>query len=167
MRFPRELVTKLATTTSPLLTRVLMDWEQGKEEPYIFHFPDGNASVARLLVLALIPEATPFDTMEDVITARANYTKLDEENSAVRIRLNSTVVHVQHAKGAKSGGEVVIAYVRGGKLANVQAKKCVLACYNGMIPYICPELSEKQKEALSYLVKAPLVYTHVALRNWK
>jgi len=140
--------------------------EQEKEEPYIFHFPDGNASVARLLVRALIPDAVPGDTMEDVISARANYSKLDEENSAVRIRLNSTVVHVQHAKGAKSGGEVVIAYVRGGKLANVQAKKCVLACYNGMIPYICPELSEKQKEALSYLVKAPLVYTHVALRNW-
>ncbi len=140
--------------------------EQEKEEPYIFHFPDGNASVARLLVRALIPDAVPGDTMEDVISARANYSKLDEENSAVRIRLNSTVVHVQHAKGAKSGGEVEVAYVRGGKLANVQAKKCVLACYNGMIPYICPELSEKQKEALSYLVKAPLVYTHVALRNW-
>jgi len=140
--------------------------EQEKEEPYIFHFPDGNASVARLLVRALIPDAVPGDTMEDVISARANYSKLDEENSAVRIRLNSTVVHVQHAKGAKSGGEVEIAYVRGGKLANVQAKKCVLACYNGMIPYICPELSEKQKEALSYLVKAPLVYTHVAVRNW-
>jgi spermidine dehydrogenase len=140
--------------------------EREKEEPYIFHFPDGNASVARLLVRALIPEAVPGDTMEDVISARANYSKLDEENSAVRIRLNSTVVHAQHAKGAKSGGVVEIAYVRGGKLANVQAKKCVLACYNGMIPYICPELSEKQKEALSYLVKAPLVYTHVALRNW-
>jgi len=35
-----------------------------------------------------------------------------------------------------------------------------------MIPYICPELPVEQKEALSYLVKAPLVYTHVALKNW-
>src|SRR6267154_4299176 len=140
--------------------------EPEKEEPYIFHFPDGNASVARLLVRALIPDAVPGDTMEDVISARANYSKLDEENSAVCIRLNSTVVHVQHAKSTKSGGAVEVAYVRGGKLASVQAKKCVLACYNGMIPYICPELPEKQKEALSYLVKAPLVYTHVALRNW-
>ncbi len=51
-------------------------------------------------------------------------------------------------------------------MQSVVAKNCVLACYNGMIPYICPELPEKQKEALSYLVKAPLVYTHVALRNW-
>jgi len=137
--------------------------EGGKEEPYIFHFPDGNASVARLLVRSLIPEAVPGSTMEDVVTAKADYSKLDEANSAVRIRLNSTVVHVQHNNAAK---EVQISYVRGGKQQTVNAKNCVLACYNGMIPYLCPELPEKQKDALSYLVKAPLVYTHVALRNW-
>jgi spermidine dehydrogenase len=137
--------------------------EGDKEEPYIFHFPDGNASIARLLVRSLIPEAVPGSTMEDVVTAKADYSKLDDASSAVRIRLNSTVVHVEHANAAK---EVQIAYVRGGKLRTVAAKNCVLACYNGMIPYLCPELPEKQKEALSYLVKAPLVYTHVALRNW-
>src|ERR1700676_2261419 len=140
--------------------------EREKEEPYIFHFPDGNATIARLLVRALVPGAVPGATMDDVVTARADYSKLDDANSAVRMRLNSTVVHVQHAKGAKGGKDVEIAYVRGGQLASVQAKMCVLACYNGMIPYICPELPEKQKEALAYLVKAPLVYTHVALRNW-
>jgi spermidine dehydrogenase len=135
----------------------------GKEEPYIFHFPDGNASIARLLVRSLIPDAVPGSTMEDVVTAKADYSKLDEANSAVRVRLNSTVVHVQHTSSAK---EVEVAYVRGGKLQTVAAKNCVLACYNGMIPYLCPELPEKQKEALSYLVKEPLVYTHVALRSW-
>ncbi len=134
-----------------------------KEEPYIFHFPDGNASIARLLVRALIPEAVPGSTMEDVVTAKADYSKLDQSGAPVRIRLNSTAVHVQHIGATK---EVQIAYVRGGKAHTVTAKNCVLACYNGMIPYICPELPEKQKEALSYLVKMPLVYTHVALRNW-
>ncbi|HXN93369.1 MAG TPA: NAD(P)-binding protein [Candidatus Acidoferrales bacterium] len=137
--------------------------EGGKEEPYIFHFPDGNASIARLLVRALIPEAVPGSTMEDVVIAKADYSKLDETGGAVRIRLNSTVVHVQHTNAAK---EVQVAYVRGGKLRTVAAKNCVLACYNGMIPYLCPELPEKQKKALSYLVKMPLVYSHVALRNW-
>ncbi|HWW17928.1 MAG TPA: FAD/NAD(P)-binding protein [Candidatus Saccharimonadales bacterium] len=140
--------------------------EPEKEEPYIFHFPDGNATIARLLVRSLIPGTVPGETMDDVVTARADYSKLDDANAAVRIRLNSTVVHVQHAKGATAGKDVELAYVRGGHLASVQAKKCVLACYNGMIRYICPELPEPQKEALAYLVKAPLVYTHVALRNW-
>jgi spermidine dehydrogenase len=144
--------------------------EHEKEEPYIFHFPDGNASIARLLVRALIPGAVPGHSMDDVVTTRADYSKLDVGGAAVGIRLNSTVVHVQHSgTGAATGDApktVDIAYMRGKRLQSVQAKNCVLACYNGMIPYICPELPQRQKEALSYLVKTPLVYTHVALRNW-
>jgi spermidine dehydrogenase len=140
--------------------------EAGKEEPYIYHFPDGNASIARLLVRALIPSALPGSNMEDVVLAKANYAKLDVEGAPVRIRLNSTVVHVQHTPGANAAEEVEVTYMRGGKLRTVTAKNCVLACYNMMIPFICPELPDKQKEALASLVKAPLVYTHVALRNW-
>jgi spermidine dehydrogenase len=140
--------------------------ENEKEEPYIFHFPDGNASIARLLVRSLIPNAMPGSTMDDVVTARADYSKLDEGASSARIRLNSTVVQVQHVNAADTSKGVQVAYVRGGKLQTVSAKNCILACYNMMIPYLCPELPEKQKESLSYLVKAPLVYTHVVLRNW-
>jgi spermidine dehydrogenase len=137
-----------------------------KGEPYIFHFPDGNASVARLLVRSLIPDAVPGTTMEDVVTAKADYSKLDQDGAAVRIRLNSTVVRVQHSGSSAGSREVQVSYVRGRKMHSVTGKNCVLACYNGMIPYICPELPDKQIQALSYLVKAPLVYTHVALRNW-
>jgi spermidine dehydrogenase len=36
-----------------------------------------------------------------------------------------------------------------------------------MIPYLCPELPAVQKDALHSLVKTPLVYTSVALRNWQ
>jgi spermidine dehydrogenase len=137
-----------------------------KEEPYIFHFPDGNASIARLLVRSLIPAAIPGHTMDDVVTAKADYSKLDQSDASVRIRLNSTVVHVRHNDPSSTAKGVQISYMRGGKLHGVQGKSCVLACYNGMIPYICPELPERQKESLAYLVKAPLVYTHVAIRNW-
>jgi spermidine dehydrogenase len=138
-----------------------------KEEPYIYHFPDGNASIARLLVRALIPSAMPGGSMEDVVNARAVYSKLDAADSPVRIRLNSTVVHVRNAAGQGATQEVQIAYMRGGKLHTVSGKNCVLACYNGMIPYICPDIPAEQSKALSYLVKMPLVYTHVALRNWE
>jgi spermidine dehydrogenase len=140
--------------------------EPEREEPYIFHFPDGNASIARLLVRSLVPGAVPGTSMDDVVTARANYAKLDQDGNAVRIRLNSTVVHVAQTGANEASREVEIAYERGKQLQSVRAKNCVLACYNGMIPYICPELSDKQKEALAYLVKAPLVYTHVAIKNW-
>lgn len=138
-----------------------------KEQPYIFHFPDGNASIARLLVRALIPEAIPGDTMEDVVTARADYAKLDGADQRVRIRLNSTAVRVSQTGGGKAGKRVEVAYARDGKLFAATAKTCVLACYNGMVPYLCPELPPQQKEALHYCVKAPFLYTRVAVRNWE
>jgi spermidine dehydrogenase len=140
--------------------------EVEKEEPYIFHFPDGNASIARLLVRSLVPGSIPGQTMEDVVSARADYSRLDDAKAPVRIRLNSTVVQVRHSGPADSAKEVEVAYLRGGKLQSVQANTCVLACYNMMIPYLCPELPEKQRDALHSLVKTPLVYTHVAMRNW-
>jgi spermidine dehydrogenase len=49
----------------------------------------------------------------------------------------------------------------------VRARHCVLACYNAMIPHLCPELPQQQKEALALQVKAPILYTNVALRNWR
>src|SRR5262249_15666768 len=133
--------------------------DEGKEEPYIFHFPDGNASIARLLVRALIPDGMPGHTMEDVVTAKADYTKLDDANQTVRIRLLSTVVHTK-----QTGTEVEVAYAKDGKLTAVKAKHCVMACYNVMVPYLCPELPQKQKDALAYCVKAPFLYTRVAVR---
>jgi len=138
-----------------------------KEEPYIFHFPDGNASVARLLVRSLIPGAMPGSTMEDVVTTRADYTKLDVDGSPIRIRLNCTVVRARHVGNPESAKEVEVVYMRDGKMKSVRGKSCVLACYNMMIPYLCPEMPEKQKDGLAYGVKVPYLYTHVVIRNWK
>jgi spermidine dehydrogenase len=84
----------------------------------------------------------------------------------VRLRLNSTAVRARNLGSGESASEVEVAYVKAGKLFSVRAKACVLACYNCMVPYLCPELPDLQKEALHYCVKEPFVYTHVALRSW-
>ena len=138
----------------------------GKEEPYIFHFPDGNASIARLLVRSLIPAAIPGHSMDDVVAAQADYSRLDDAAWPVRIRLNTTAVQVRHVGAPDSAKEVEVAFMRGGKLQSTRARFCALACYNMMIPYLCPELPAPQRDALHSLVKTPLVYTHVAIRNW-
>jgi spermidine dehydrogenase len=135
-------------------------------ENYFLHFPDGNASIARLLVRGLIPEAIPGKDADDVVTARADYARLDEAGSAARIRLNSTVVRVRHAGDPVAARSVEVAYVRGGKLASVKAKSCVLACWHSVIPYICPEFPAAQKEALALAIKVPLLYTNVLIRDW-
>jgi spermidine dehydrogenase len=134
------------------------------EEPYIYHFPDGNASVARLLVRSLIPTVAPGRTMEDVVLADFDYTKLDVDGAPIRLRLNSTAVAIANAPN--KGGPVDIGYVRAGALHRVQAKQCVLAGYNMMIPHTMPELPDPQKQALALSVKMPLVYVNVAVRNW-
>ena len=130
------------------------------------HFPDGNATVARLLVRWLIPDALPGKTQEDSGAARINYATLDRANQPARIRLNSTVVNVRHDGTPDRAKEVVITYSRGGKLYDVRARGCVMACWNMFIPYLAPELPAKQKEALAYGVKGPIVYTSVAVANW-
>jgi spermidine dehydrogenase len=136
-------------------------------EPYIFHFPDGNSSVTRLLVRFLVPGSAPGRTMEDIVTSRMNYARLDNPDSPIRIRLNSTVVRAKHIGDPQNASGVEVTYVRGGKARKVKADHCVLACYNTMVPYLCPEMPEKQKQALAYAVKIPLVYTNVQIANWK
>jgi spermidine dehydrogenase len=135
-------------------------------ESYFFHFPDGNASIARLLVRKLIPGAIPGRTMADVVMARADYDRLDATNSPVRIRLNSTVVRVQHERSAPSAQGVDVVYVRSSRLQRIRARAAVLACWHSAIPYLCPDLPVPQKTALAYAIKVPLVYTNVLLRRW-
>ena len=131
-------------------------------EPYIYHFPDGNASLARLLVRALIPAVAVGRTMDDVVLASIDYDRLDRNDSSVRIRLASTVVDV-----GQRGEAVSVGYVRDGKPHRVTAKHVVLACFHMMIPYLMPQLPQAQREALTLNVKTPLVYTNVVTRNWQ
>jgi spermidine dehydrogenase len=131
------------------------------------HFPDGNASIARLLVRRLIPSAAAGSSAEDVVTAHVDYGRLDRPGSAVRLRLSSTVVRVRHLGDPAHARAVEVTYVRDGRAHRVRARGCVLACWNMMIPYLCPELPAAQRAALHALVKAPLVYTSVALANWR
>ncbi|MBT7335819.1 MAG: NAD(P)/FAD-dependent oxidoreductase [Gammaproteobacteria bacterium] len=126
------------------------------------YFPDGNASVARLLVHKLIPNVAPgTQGFNDIAASRFDYNALDQAGEAVRLRLNSTVVGVQETMNNR----VVVDYVQEGSPLSVTGDHCVLACYNGAIPYLCPKLPEQQKEALNYGPKVPLVFSNVLLKN--
>lgn len=136
----------------------------GPSDAYIHHFPGGNSGIARLIVRDLIPDAAPGGTQEDMVLARFDYGRLDAAASPVRIRLNSTAVDVR--RGA-DGNAVDVTYVQGGTAYRVRGSHCVMACYNHMLPWICPEMGEEQKTALRYASKTPFAYTQVALRNWR
>jgi spermidine dehydrogenase len=131
------------------------------------YFPDGNATIARLLVRALLPKAVPGRSMEDVVCSQIDYGLLDRGESPVRIRLESTVVKVEHPLPIERAREVAIDYVQRGRAYRVRAGAAVLACWNNVIPHIWSEIPEDQKKALLDGVKAPLVYTSVLVSNWK
>ena len=131
---------------------------------YDFHFPDGNATIARRLVAELIPGfMAPGLTVEQSILAPADYAALDRPGNAVRLRLSSIAVHAVNR--AQAGADVV--YSHAGKVHKVAARHVVMACYNMIIPYLVPSMPAAQKEALHELVKEPLVYVSVALDNWR
>ena len=138
------------------------EWNSGED----LYFPDGNATLARLLVRAMIPDALPGDSLDDSMTSRLAYDRIDRQGSDARIRLNSTVVSVRHLGDPDAAREVEITYVRDNRAETVRADHCVMACYNGVIPHLVPELSDQQREALMYGVKMPIVYTSVLLRQW-
>jgi spermidine dehydrogenase len=137
----------------------------GEADDRIFHFPDGNATIPRMLVRRLIPASAPGDDMEDIVTARFDYARLDDPASRTRIRLSSTVVRARHIDD-KLGNPVEVTYVRDGKAFSVEAGNVVMACYNALVPRMCPEMPAAQRTALSNCIRAPLVYTNVLIRNW-
>ncbi|MGJ8560429.1 MAG: NAD(P)-binding protein [Litorimonas sp.] len=146
----------------PGVTHTLPRTGSRNDDPYIFHFPDGNASIARLMVRSLIPDAMPGSTMEDVVLAKADYTALDRADQIVRLRLNSTVVKLNNLRDG-----TVVTYSRNGKNHTVRAGHTIMAGYNMALPYLCDELPDPQVAALSSVPKIPLVYTKVAVPDWQ
>lgn len=134
---------------------------------YVHHFPDGNAGFCRTIVHAMIPEIARGKTPDDLVLAKFDYSVLDDPENDTRIRLNSTVIEVKHDGQVEDAEAVNVTYIRDGKPHRVKAKGVVLACWNMIIPHICRDLPEKQKEALSSNVKIPYIFANVMVKNWQ
>ena len=135
--------------------------------PFIQHFPDGNATLARSLVKKMIPNIGPGENAEEIVLSKFNYAEIDKPSNSVRVRLNSTVVNVKHGGDPKSSSDVFVNYIHDNESYQVKSKGVVMACYNMMIPHIVPDLPKEQDAALRRLSKAVLQYTTVGLRNWR
>ena len=143
-----------------LLQKILLRTMSGGESLY---FPDGNASVPRLLVKKLIPAVTIDDAdFTNISNSHFDYKMSSiESEQSVRLRLNSTVVGVRQTEDNR----VEVDYVKEGKALRVIGKHSILACYNNMIPHLCPELPESQKDGLRYAEKVPLVWANIHLED--
>jgi len=135
--------------------------------PFIQHFPDGNATIARSLVKKLIPDVGPGETTEEIVLSRFNYAELDKPGNSARVRLNSTVVNMQHAGDPDSSSDVFVNYINDNTSYQVKAKGVVMAGYAMMIPHMVSDLPAEQDAALRKLTKVPLQYTTVGVANWR
>lgn len=142
-------------------------FDQHGEEPYIFHFPDGNAGIARLLVRSLLPGIAPGDSMDDIVRAPFDYAALDHFEHKVKIRLNATAVRIAHRGELTTAGSVDLRYVKDGSAQDVNARQVIFAGYSAMIAHICPEFPSVQAEAFASLVKIPLLYANMLVRDWQ
>lgn len=165
----------------PGLNNLGLQSDNSESEPYIYHFPDGNASIARLLVKKLIPNVVSnpehgkkMSAMEAIVLDKFDYSELDKPEQAVNIRLNSTVVQVKNLNGTKAASSadnilhnVMVGYKTGDKVARINAKHVILACNAHMIPFIDKELPEQQKKDISLNVRVPMIYGKVLVKNWQ
>ena len=136
-------------------------------DPHIFHFPDGNAGLARALVRALIPAALPGRGMASLVVTPVDYGKLDRAENAVRMRLNAPVIAVAHTGASETGDAVRLTYADHGKPKSIDAGHVVLACWHRVIPHIFTELHSDQVDALNDQQKVPLVFANVLISNWR
>ena len=140
-----------------------------KSEGGTASFVDGNAGVSRHLVRYLVPEALrAADTMQ-LNGAYTDYSKLDRRGNRVRVRLESTVVRVEHKGHRDRAKWVEVSYVDhdSGAMKKVRARSVFLGCWNGRIPFIAPELPFAKRTALADAVKMPMLYLRVVLSNYR
>lgn len=137
-----------------------------------YSLPGGNSDVARLLVREMIPDALPPGSHVDLATARTDYTVLDRPSNPTRIRHSSIVYNVRHSGPAPrvlepDNRDVIVSYLNDGKAISVKAGSVVMACMNNIIPVLCPEIDDVQKDALRAAVRSPNQSTNVLFRNWR
>jgi len=149
----------------------MIEDEDPNDPGYAHHFPDGNAGFCRSIVQALIPDVAPeveeLESAADLVLADFDYGALDDPENDTRIRLSSTAIEVKHEGPVDSAEKVAVTYIFDGMPRRVRASHVIMACWNMIIPHVCRDLPEPQKEALSSNVKIPYIFANVMVKNWQ
>src|SRR5437764_739063 len=131
-------------------------------------FPDGNGGFARLMVKTLIPDAFAGPrTLDAVWQNRVNFRALDRAGQPTRLRLNATVVRVEHAGDPASASHVVITYVKGGRLYTIRARSVVMAGGSWTTKHIVHDLPAGHRDGYAQFYRSPCLMANIAVRNWR
>src|SRR5439155_18279370 len=133
-------------------------------------FPDGNSGFARLMVKTLIPDAFAGPrTVDAVWQNRVRFAAVDRPGQTTRIRLNATVLRVEHAGGGdpSRASHVNVTYVKGGRLFRVRARGVVMAGGSWTTKHIVHDLPASHRDAYAQFYRSPCLMANIAVRNWR
>lgn len=131
-------------------------------------FPGGNSGMTRLIVKTLVPESIEGPrTMEAVWKNRINFQALDQPGQPTRLRLNSTVVRVEHDGEPQKANFVWITYTSDGKLYRLKAKTVIMAGGGWITRHVVRDLDKERRESYSKFLYSPYMVANVAVTNWR
>ena len=88
---------------------VVFPWDQARGAQM---FPGGNTGIARHITKALVPDAIPGpSSLSSICRTPVNFPRLDRDGQNCRIRLNATVVRVEHKGPIARANQVAVTYV--------------------------------------------------------
>jgi spermidine dehydrogenase len=131
-------------------------------------FPGGNSGMTRLIVKTLIPESIDGPrTMEAVWKNPVKFSALDQPGQRVRLRLDSTVVRVEHSGEPDKSEFVYVTYTNDGRLFQIKAKSVVMAGGGWMTKHVVRDLDESRRNSYQQFNYSPYMTANVAVRNWR
>lgn len=134
----------------------------------VVSFPGGNAAILRAMLKRLLPDSLPGDgSLRNIVEGRMDFSVFDRSNRPVRVRLGSTVLHVQHEGSPDTADSVLVTYICDGKLNKVRAKTAVVASGGWVTRNIVADLPERHVHIYRQFRYAPVLVANVAVRNWR
>jgi len=120
------------------------------------------------MVKTLIPDAIAGPrTVEAVWRNRVHFAALDRRDNATRIRLEATVLRVEHAGDPAHAPYVNVTYAKGGKLHRLRAHNVVMAGGSWTTKHIVSDLPQSHRDAYATFYRSPCLMANVAVRNWR
>ena len=105
--------------------------------------------------------------MAAVHNNRVNFGALDQPNQRVRIRLESTVVRVEHMGEPDKAEFVSVMYLKDGRIFRVKARTVVMAGGGWMTKHVVRDLDETRRSSYDQFLYSPYLTANVAVRNWR
>jgi spermidine dehydrogenase len=137
------------------------------DRPMAVSFPGGNSPFPRALLRGLLPDALPGKDFDSLMYAPLKFAALDRNAQATRVRLDATVLRVEHQQPGQRSGRVQVTYERGGTLFKAAARSVVMASGGWINKHILADMPEDLRTAYQQFSYAPALIVNVALRQWR